>query len=55
MAAPTSRGCPHPPTGVEKQSWPYSLAFALLIVTWIWLQYTLWSERPERGALAGSH
>jgi len=43
------------PTGVEKQSWPYYLAFAMLTVTWIWLQYTLWSERPERGALAGSH
>ena len=43
------------PTGVEKQSWPYYLAFAMLFVTWIWLQYTLWSERPERAALAGSH
>jgi hypothetical protein len=40
------------PTGVEKQSWPYYLAFAMLIATWVWLQYTLWSERPERASVA---
>ena len=43
------------PSGVEKQSWPYYLAGALLVAAWIWLQYTLWCERPERATLAGSH
>lgn len=38
------------PTSLDKQSMPYYLGFAALLIGWIWLQYTLWSERPERPA-----
>ena len=35
------------PTDVEKESLPYYVGFALLMIGWVWLQYTLWSERSE--------
>ena len=38
------------PTDVEKQSLPYYVGLALLAIGWVWLQYTLWSERPARRA-----
>lgn len=34
------------PTSLEKQSAPYYLGFGLMLVGWLWLHYTLWSERP---------
>lgn len=34
------------PTSLEKQSSPYYLGAALMITGWLWLHYTLWSERP---------
>ena len=36
------------PTSLEKQSSPYYLGFALMTAGWLWLHYTLWSERPTR-------
>lgn len=36
------------PTPIEKQSLPYYVGFVALLAGWLWLQYTLWSERPER-------
>lgn len=36
------------PTPIEKQSLPYYVGAAALLIGWLWLQYTLWSERPER-------
>jgi hypothetical protein len=36
------------PTSLEKQSWPYYVGGALMVVGWLWLHYTLWSERPTR-------
>jgi hypothetical protein len=38
------------PTSLEKQSAPYYLGFAALVSGWMWLEYTLWSERPARTA-----
>ncbi len=34
------------PTSLEKQSLPYYLCAAAGITGWMWLHYTLWSERP---------
>ena len=36
------------PTSLEKQSLPYYLGAALMVSGWLWLHYTLWSERPTR-------
>lgn len=38
------------PTDLEKQSAPYYIGFALLALGWLWLQHTLWCERPESHA-----
>ena len=40
------------PTPIEKQSLPYYVGFAALLAGWLWLEYTLWSERPERAPAA---
>jgi len=34
------------PTSLEKQSLPYYLGAAAGFTGWMWLHYTLWSERP---------
>lgn len=34
------------PTSLEKQSLPYYLCAAAGVTGWMWLHYTLWSERP---------
>jgi hypothetical protein len=40
------------PTPIEKQSLPYYIGATTLLVGWMWLLYTLWSERPERAAVS---
>jgi len=35
-------------TKVDKSATEYSIAWALVLAAWTWLQFTLWSERPER-------
>lgn len=40
------------PTSLEKQSLPYYVGAAALLAGWLWLEYTLWSERPERVPVA---
>lgn len=42
------------PTSLQKQSVPYYALGAALVVGWIWLQYTLWSERPERAVVSAA-
>ena len=37
------------PTSLEKQSLPYYLGAAAGFTGWVWLHYTLWSERPAHG------
>ncbi len=39
------------PTSLEKQSLPYYLCAAAGITGWMWLHYTLWSERPAPSRL----
>ena len=34
------------PTSLDKQSLPYYLGAAAGLTGWMWLHYTLWSERP---------
>lgn len=36
------------PTSLAKQSLPYYLCAAAGLTGWMWLHYTLWSERPAR-------
>lgn len=38
------------PTSLDKESPPYYAGFALMVTGWLWLHYTLWSERPARAA-----
>lgn len=39
------------PTSLEKESLPYYLGAAAALAGWMWLHYTLWSERPASARL----